>query len=127
MDGTRTSCHYCRQQLTDTLNSPSLTYSRCRFSGVLNLVVIAMQLVDGSFLTLRIHSVNGHRWFWTVLILFLSCAAVPYNIAILTNTQFRSSRAIGAPIAHGCFEPNNVIREPSWNRCDHSSSNRKPR
>ncbi|EJF58733.1 hypothetical protein DICSQDRAFT_139175, partial [Dichomitus squalens LYAD-421 SS1] len=53
----------------------------CRFSGVLNLVVIiAMQLVDGLFLTLRIHFVNGHRWFWTVLLFFLSCAAVPDNI-----------------------------------------------
>lgn len=32
------------------------------------------------FMALRIHTINNHRWFWTILLILLGCVELPPNI-----------------------------------------------
>ncbi|KAI1781602.1 hypothetical protein LXA43DRAFT_1069995 [Ganoderma leucocontextum] len=85
-------------------------------SGIFNyLVNILIVLVGGVFSSLRIHAINGQRWFWTSLVLVLICGSAPFYLAGLLVTAFHSYKGSGLPIARGCYEATPHLEYTSWN------------
>ncbi|KAI1790832.1 hypothetical protein LXA43DRAFT_462680 [Ganoderma leucocontextum] len=96
-------------------NSSKVT---CYMAGFLNILITTfLVLLIAVFLSVRIHVINGHRWFWTCLVFALSSVSEPYNFATLIFAKFQQFNGMGIPLARGCFiPPSDVFEHPSWNR-----------
>ena len=55
------------------------------------LITILLVLVIALFLSMRIHAINGRRWFWSCLVFLLASATAPYTFVSIHCTHSLSS------------------------------------
>ncbi|KAI0350951.1 hypothetical protein OH77DRAFT_1430355 [Trametes cingulata] len=90
--------------------------SSCYVAGTLQCVcAIFIDVCYFTFSALRIHAINNHNWFWTMLIVLLGCVSIPPNIISIFETRYE---AVPPPLS-GCAETTSSLARldlPIWNR-----------
>ncbi|TFK80296.1 hypothetical protein K466DRAFT_533121 [Polyporus arcularius HHB13444] len=98
---------------------PWQTDSVCRFPAILQVITpMAIMAVTMVFMALRIHAINNHRWYWTIMLILLGSVEIPPNIVLLTQSQYVAIRPSGLPYG-GCAEASyeeDRLDKPVWKR-----------
>ncbi|KAI0752037.1 hypothetical protein C8Q74DRAFT_1211759, partial [Fomes fomentarius] len=66
---------------------------RCTIVGdLLMTLALTMRIARTGFLVLRMHVINNHRWFWTVLLAGLALATIPIDLVRSKNCTLAVGR-----------------------------------